>query len=199
MSASAPATALLPPPGNACTPITNQQCQALATQFHQAVQPYGGAALVFPVVGMPDNPVFPGTCTIAHTTSPEPRASIEGYVSRSPLANAALFSTECAQSQTPGAPSRYLSFYEAMVPDTAHPTLVGNGGGGVPKLTSAEVYANTLSRSGVSVAGNHYHWNGMDPWMAAIHHQQFTMPPDQFVALTTRAYAAAVPPGTTNH
>lgn len=192
---------LAPPPpfagAGGCAPITNQQCQALASQFTTALQPYGGAALVLPQIGLPEqNALFPGVCTIAHTVGPATNARVEGFVSRSPLANVALYSTECAQP-APGTsrPAAWLNFYEAMVPDTPRqPQLLGSAS----QQTSAEIYANTLSRSGLSTAGNHYHWYGMEPWMAAIHHQQFGMPPSQFVDLTTRAYAAAVPPSTSH-
>lgn len=177
-----------PPYATTCTPVTNAQCDALAAQFNVALQPYGGAALVLPTIGYPEqNALFPGVCTIAHTTAPAPASGvIQGYTSHSPLAAVALFSTECAQGSN-GGPPRQLNLYEAMVPDTAHPS--------VPQTTSAELYANRLSRSELSVAGNHYHWNGMQPWMAAIHHQQFNMAPSEFVTRTTRAYADAMPPG----
>ena len=53
--------------------------------------------------------------------------------------------------------------------------------------SNAEKYAEEINHHGMNVAGSHWHWWGMDPYVAAIHHQNVGMNPVEFAHKTTNA------------
>jgi len=90
---------------------------------------------------------------------------INGLESKSPLANAALFSTECTGG-------KFMNLYEMMLPE-GNSTVPG-------KKSNAQLYSEELGQRGVSVAGQHWHWWSQNPYVSAIHHQNIGMNPIEF-------------------
>jgi hypothetical protein len=152
---------------NNCTKMTDRECKNVERVFKRVDK----NATVLPGIGLPSQ--NDGVCTITHTMGPgSPKLKINGLESNSPLANNALFSAECAQG-------KYLNLYEMMLPE---------GLSSVPgDKSKVEKYAEQLNRSGINVAGSHWHWWASDPFVAAIHHQNVGMNPVNFAAKTTDA------------
>ena len=134
-------------------------------------------ATIFPVIGYPSK--GNGVVTITHTMGDHELMKINGLKSKSPLANNALFSSECSDGQ-------YINFYEIMLPD-----IPGKCG----EPSTVQIYVNALQKLGLDVAGNHYHWSGatMHGYFAlAIHHQYIGMDPHEFVCKTLKALKIAI-------
>jgi len=140
-------------------------------QCENVFKKFDPKATIFPGVGLPSQ--NNGVCTIMHGMGPGAKnLKIQGLESKSPLANAALFSTECSSGH-------FLNLYEMMLPEaiSAQP--------GRP--SGAQQYAADLNNMGLSVAGNHWHWWGSDPYSPAIHHQNVDMHPVEFAEKTVQA------------
>jgi len=136
---------------------------ALAQQIEQEWKTTVPDATLLPVIGSPSN--NNGVMTLTHSMGDQmPKLKINGLTSLSPLSNNALFSSECSEG-------KYLNLYEIMIPDQP-------GVNGLP--STGQIYTRSLWQSGVNVAGNHYHWNGQEPSMLAIHSQNIGMHPLQF-------------------
>lgn len=104
--------------------------------------------------------------------------TIDGLPSYSPLANDALYSVEVSNDV-------WLNLYETMMPDVP-------GTNGSP--SSGQRYSNALSRGGIDVAGNHYHWSGAKMagyFPVAIHSQAIGMDPGTFSRLQIAALRTA--------
>jgi len=106
---------------------------------------------------------------------------INGLMSNSPLANAALFSSECINGT-------WLHLYEAMLPD-----IPGEAG----EPSTAEIYVGALRDYGLDVAGVHFHWWGStmmqaDKGVIAIHHQKTGLSPLDFSNRTIMALNLAL-------
>lgn len=131
-------------------------------------------ATVLPVIGYPSN--SKGVITITHSMGDGKLMRINGLISRSPLANNALFSSEISGG-------KYLNLYEIMIPDI--PGVNGNP-------SSAERYVATLRDNGLDIAGVHFHWFGStvvpnDKGVTAVHHQKIGMDPREFIRRTALA------------
>lgn len=122
-------------------------------------------ASLLPVIGLPSN--GNGVLTLTHGTGH--KMSINGLLSNSPLANNALYSSECINNV-------YLNLYEIMIPD-----IPGTGG----QPSTAEIYVKALQENDLDVAGVHFHWFGShvlnnDRGVIAVHHQKSNMHPIDF-------------------
>ena len=158
-----------PPYSCANTSVDNldKSCNASLNQFKN-IDPN---AAILPGIGLPSQ--NNGVCTIIHSMGPHAHnLKINGLESKSPLANAGLFSTECADG-------KQLNLYEMMVPEG----LPNNPG----EKSNAELYAQELNNQGINVAGSHWHWWASEPYVAAIHHQNVGMNPVEFANKTTNA------------
>jgi hypothetical protein len=149
-----------------CSVLTDDMCRVCENTFKK----YDKNATVLPGIGLPSQ--NNGVCTIIHGMPGAKKLKINGLESSSPLANAALFSTECAQGKT-------LNLYEMMLPEGISSTP--------GEKSNVEKYAEDLNKSGINVAGSHWHWWGSEPYVAAIHHQNVGMNPVEFAAKTTNA------------
>lgn len=150
---------------SAC-PTNDSMCGMILAEF-QRLDP---GAMILPQIGFPS--AANGVCTITHALPGMAPLQINGLASHSPLANNALFSTECSDGQI-------LNLYEVMLPDV--PSSVPG------EMSSAERYVHALNMSGLNVAGTHFHWWGTSPYMAAIHHQAVGMDPVEFARRTVDA------------
>jgi len=116
-----------------------------------------------------------GVLTLVHGSN-MPKMKINGLVSRSPLANSSLFSTEISRG-------KYINLYETMIP-----SIPGKNG----ERSTDQVYVNELYRLGLDVAGVHFHWMGAtvfsnDKGVTAVHHQNEGMDPIEFSRATIKA------------
>lgn len=142
-------------------------CRGSEAQFKQ----FDKNASILPGIGLPSQ--NNGVCTLLHTMGPGAHnLKINGLESKSPLANAALFSTECSGG-------KFINLYEMMLPEG----LAKAPG----KKSNAELYAEELNKRGINVAGAHWHWWASDPYVAAIHHQNIGMNPVNFSNQTVNA------------
>jgi hypothetical protein len=91
---------------------------------------------------------------------------INGLESKSPLANAALFSSECSNG-------KFLNLFEIML-ESGLPAM-GSG-----EKSNAELYADELNRRQVGTNVSHFHWWGSDPAVIAQHTQNVGMNPVDF-------------------
>ncbi len=138
-------------------------------------------ASLLPVIGFPSYKNS-GVLTITHSMPDMPKMSINGLISNSPLANNALFSSECKDG-------RYINLYEIMIPDV--PGIRGN-------LSASEVYVNALRDNGLNVQGTHVHWFGStvlprDKGVTAVHHMTTSdMDPAEFTQRTIKALQTAM-------
>lgn len=148
----------------------NVMSDATCRECERVFKGFDPNATILPGIGLPSQ--NNGVCTITHGMPGAKNLKINGLESKSPLANNALFSTECTGGTT-------LSLYEMMLPE---------GRSNVPgESSAAELYAKELNDSGLSVAGSHWHWWASTPYVAAIHHQNVGMDPVQFVKKTVAA------------
>jgi len=147
--------------------VNDNTCRQCETVFKN-IDPQ---ATILPGVGLPSQ--NDGVCTIMHGMGRgSTNLKINGLESKSPLANKALFSTECSNGHT-------LNLYKMMLPEKlSHQP-------GQP--SAAQQYASELNKMGLSVAGSHQHWRSSDPCVAAIHHQNVDMHPVEFAQKTVRA------------
>jgi hypothetical protein len=160
---------LPPSPGpNLCA--TSELDDATCGQILNVFQTLDPKAAIMPGIGLPSQ--NNGVCTITHVMPGMPDLKINGLTSKSPLANNALFSAECADG-------KILNLYEMMLPDVASPTPGG--------LSSVEAYTRDLSAAGLNVAGTHFHWWGASPYVAAVHHQSASVDPVTFAERTVQA------------
>ena len=156
-----------PEPGPGCVPLTDTTCKNCEKVFRT----FSEDASILPGIGLPSQ--NSGVCTITHGMGPgAKKLRINGLESSSPLANNALFSTECAQGKN-------LNLYEVMVPEG----ISSEAGAS----SAAQLYAKDLNDMGLSVAGTHWHWWGADPYVDAIHHQNAGMEPTEFTRRTVQA------------
>lgn len=136
-------------------------------------------ATMLPVLGVPST--ANGVMTLTHGMDTNdgmtmPMMSINGLVSKSPLANNALFSAECVDG-------KYLNLYEIMLPDMS-------SSDGSP--SSSQIYINELGKQGLDVTATHYHWLGAkiydnDRGVTAVHHMKVGMNPIEFSNRTIAA------------
>lgn len=127
-------------------------------------------ASLLPVVGIPST--SNGVIVLTHTLNNGMKMKINGLESSSPLANNALFSSECVNGT-------YLNFYEILLPD-----IPGKNG----EPSTCQVYIKSLGEDPyLSVAGVHFHWLGesiypdnADHGITAIHHQNEGLDPISF-------------------
>lgn len=158
---------ILPVQESCSSGISDDTCRQCEQTF-KAIDPN---ATILPGIGLPSQ--NNGVCTITHTMGPDAqKLRINGLESSSPLANNALFSTECSAGKT-------LNLYEMMLPEGVSP-IPGD-------KSNAEKYAEELNKSGINVAGSHWHWWASDPYVDAIHHQNVGMDPVQFACKTATA------------
>lgn len=136
-------------------------------------------ATPLPGIGLPSQ--NQGVLTMTHTMDPKLTQAmpmtINNLKSRSPLANNALYSLEISDGH-------WLHLYETMLPD-----IPGKEG----EASTGQKYADRLAQSGISVAGNHYHWSGglvMGHFALAIHSQAANMDPFVFASRQIDAYRA---------
>jgi hypothetical protein len=149
-----------------CTTLNDDICRKCENVFKK----FDPNATILPGIGLPSQ--NNGVCTILHGMPGSNKLKINGLESSSPLANAALFSTECAQGKT-------LNLYEMMLPE---------GLSSIPgEKSNVEKYVEELNDSGINVAGSHWHWWASDPYVAAIHHQNVGMNPIEFTTKTINA------------
>lgn len=160
----------------------------LAKLVERLWKKYFPDALLLPVIGLPSN--FNGVATLTHTMGDGHLMSINGLVSKSALANNALYSFECAKPAKHHndhdclcKDSKYLNLYEIMIPD-----IPGKDG----EDSTAEYYVKLLSKYGLSPAGVHFHWWGQNvikgnTLVAAIHHQGIDISPIEFSKRTIKA------------
>lgn len=153
--------------GELTTGSLNRLCKMSETEFKK-IDPN---ATILPKIGLPSE--NKGVCTILHGMGPHAHnLKINGLESKSPLANAALFSTECSDN-------KYLNLYEMMLPE---------GNAKTPgHKSNAELYAQDLNNQKINVAGTHWHWWASEPYVAAIHHQNVGMNPVEFTNKTVDA------------
>jgi hypothetical protein len=133
-------------------------------------------AALLPVIGYPSK--NQGVMTLTHTMG-SPPMTIDGLVSRSPLANNALYSCEVSGGT-------WLNLYEIMLPDV--PGLHG-------EPSSCQRYMNAAMKLGISVSASHYHWTGalMDGrFPLALHSEAAGMDPFEFSKRTIAALHAAM-------
>jgi hypothetical protein len=154
-----------------CSNLSVTQMDRLCKSSESQFKRFDPSASILPGIGLPSQ--NKGVCTILHTMGPGAKnLKINGLESKSPLANAALFSSECSNG-------RFLNLYEMMLPE---------GISGAPgQKSNSELYAEELNRNGINVAGTHWHWWASEPYVAAIHHQNVGMNPIEFSNLTTNA------------
>lgn len=162
----------IPPPRPRCPPITDQRAREVQTIWQQAFP--DATLLIPPSVGA-------GVGLVTHTMGDGRLLRINGLVSRSPLANNALYSFECAEGID--CSSHLLNLYEIMIPD-----IPGCPG----EESTSEFYVRRLWELGLHVAGVHFHWWGStvfqnDHLVAAVHHQQADMEPEEFSRRTIQA------------
>lgn len=151
----------------ACRKLSDNLCKMSEASF----KIFDENATILPGIGLPSQ--NKGVCTIIHGMGPGAHnLKINGLESQSPLANAALFSSECADG-------KYMNLYEMMLPEGISKTP-GNE-------SNAEKYAKELNQLGINVAGTHWHWWASDPYVVAIHHQNIGMNPVVFVDKTVKA------------
>lgn len=114
--------------------------------------------------------------TLTHSMGPGHKNYINGLLSKSPLANNALLTVECAADSA--GKKRWLNLYEIMIPD-----IPGTNGG----PSTSDVYSQGLLKRGLHADGNHYHWAGMSSkagpggnFMHAIHNKGIDIDPVEF-------------------
>ena len=150
-------------------PLTNKD----AVRVEKLWQSSFPDAALLPKIGYPSK--GHGVATLTHSLGGHPH-SINGLESKSPLVNNALYSFELSGG-------KYINLYEVMLPDIPSK----NGG-----LSTVQIYVNALAKYGVDVAGNHYHWTGMETNpkavnTAAIHSQSTSVDPICFTKATIKA------------
>src|ERR1044071_8251439 len=91
-----------------CANMSVQQLDNLCRQSERQFKRVDPKAMILPKIGLPSE--NKGVCSILHTMPGHPNLKINGFESKSPLANSGLFSTECAYG-------RYLNLYEMMLPE----------------------------------------------------------------------------------
>jgi hypothetical protein len=150
--------------------ITEKVCEEVRKEYVKVL----GGTLQDNVVEIGD--VKEGVCTYSIDLE-MPDLIINGYESKSPLANYALGSTEVAFN-----PKRnkcdYLNLFEIMIPDT--PNYISN-------LSRGQAYVKFLDKEGLNSSVAHFHWWGMTPFMAAIHTQNIGMCPVKFAKKIAKA------------
>lgn len=120
-----------------------------------------GDAIILPIIGCPSK--SNGVMTLTHSICLCPTV-INQLPSLSPLANNAFYSAEVSCG-------KWLNLYEIMIPD-----IPGKKG----CRSSGEVYTRALTKQGISVEGDHYHWKGACPTMLAINSKAIGMHPIEF-------------------
>lgn len=100
----------------------NVVTDSLAKQVESIWKTFSPDASLLPVIGLPSN--ANGVATLTHGMSGMPPMKINGLVSRSPLANNALYSFESVDGY-------YLNLYEIMIPDIP---------GGPGEISTAQIY-----------------------------------------------------------
>jgi hypothetical protein len=149
------------------------------------------SASILPVIGMPST--GNGVMTLIHgmdlgdSKIPMPLLKINGLISKSALANNALYSVECSGGGG-GNPSVYLNLYEIMLPD-----IPGTNGA----KSTAQIYINELAKAGLDVTAAHYHWTGAgvfpnDKGVTAVHHMGIDIDPIDFSDRTIAALRVAM-------
>lgn len=97
---------------------------------------------------------------------------INGYTSNSALANAALGSTEIATNEELKKDD-YMNLFEIMMEET--PNFENN-------LSRIQVFCDYLMTHGIKGGPvKHYHWDGAEPAVFAVHCQNIGMEPVRFV------------------
>ena len=160
---------------NQCA-VTNAYCQSLADQFGAQT---GNAVAI--LTKPEDAGPFQGVCTFLHKVPGMLDMTVNGVVTKTPLNNVALFSTECVSMTGADGSVQSLpySVYEIMVPDkpavaTAHGSIV----------SQAQQYVHALGDNRVPPMAVHYHNLGVGAdgaLMAAVHNQSLGMSPNDFV------------------
>ena len=158
----------------------------LAKHVERLWKKYFPDASLLPVIGLPSN--SGGVATLTHTMGDGHLMSINGLVSKSALANNALYSFECAEpvkhsKHNDRECGKFLNLYEIMIPE-----LPGKNG----EDSTSQYYVKLLSRYGLSVAGVHFHWWGQNvikgnTLVAAVHHQGIDISPLEFSKRTIKA------------
>lgn len=162
----------LAPPPHPVAFMTDEVANAV-TEIWRAAFP---DATLLPTIGLPSK--GNGVMTLTHTMGGPPM-TIDGLVSRSPLANNALYSCEASGT-------RFLNLYEIMLPDVP-------GANGKPSTTQR--YVAAVARLGIDVAGLHYHWPGglmSGRFPLALHTQKIGMSPFDFSKRTIQALHEAM-------
>lgn len=169
----------------------NSQASSMCNSVLGELKKLDPNAAILPGIGCPTQ-ANGQVCTLTHQLPVNGHIhpmTIQGYTSKSPLANNALYSFECPVDQNGQVTdaSKCLNLYEVMLPDV--PTAGQPATSNVP--WTAQQYVNNLHSRGMNVAGVHVHWMSSSPKnMTAVHHQQ-TMNPMGFVAQTGQALAIA--------
>lgn len=142
-----------------------------ALQLEQLWKELFPDALIIPVIGYPS--IANGVMSLTHTVNTQcfkiGDIEINGLVSKSPIMNNALFSTEVSDD-------KYITLYEVVLPD-----IPGKNG----NVSTVQYYIDNLQREGIKVAATHYNWTGVgDPFLLAIHSYSTTLAPECFVQKT---------------
>lgn len=111
-----------------------------------------------------------GICFFAIDFHGDP-LTINGYDSSSPLSTYALGSSELAPKHDNPNKKANMNLFEVMMPD--EPNFKGN-------LSQGQYYVKFLAEEGIPSSISHFHWWGMQPFMAAIHSQNIGMNPVLF-------------------
>lgn len=135
---------------------------------------------LLPVIGVPST--SGGVGVLTYTMGDGNLMRIDNLISKSPLANNALYSFECTKG-------KFINLYEIMIDD-----LPGKDGG----PSTGQIYINALHAYGLDVAGVHYHWTGSkslinSKMVLAIHHQKIGLDPVEFSKKTIGALMTVMP------
>lgn len=155
-----------------CSALSPQQLDQLCVATNEQFKAVDPNSAILPGIGLPSQ--NNGVCTITHTMGTGQKMKINGLTSNSPLANNALYSSECAEGQ-------FLNLYEIMVPDVQ---------GAPGQLSTAQYYTQQLYANGLRPDGVHFHWAGTGTPHWAVHHSDVGRAPNSFAQRTVSSINA---------
>jgi len=177
---------------NGCPNMTD--LDSMCRQSMQAFSGLGGTVDLMPGAGLPSQ--NEGVCTLmislwpaantsnnssSTTSTPSAggnmfenisRVTLNGIESKSILLRSGMFSSECYEG-------KWLNLFEIQLADKKNGTIGAFG--------LVDKYVQDISRSGLEIAGVHFHFFGVEPFLIAVHHQSTAISPVLFAQKTNQA------------
>jgi len=145
--------------------VTDDVCDAIRTTVQKILGGTGDLDEDVPQLHSDE-----GICFFAIDFHGDP-LEINGFDSSSPLSTYALGSSELAPTHDDPCKKANVNLFEVMMPD--QPNFKDN-------LSQGQYYVKFLAEEGIPSSISHFHWWGMNPFMAAIHSQNVGMDPVLF-------------------